>query len=133
MDAAEIYVEMSPRGDKNGDAILPNSEKQLRSLKRLPDASFRASVFTRRRRCIQAAIRLPFFSGSLLVAVLALPFDHCRSRVICSSISLDKGTKSTSTVPRVRSVGSVKSIGPVLIELDSAPMSTFPRSHEAQT
>jgi hypothetical protein len=36
MDAAEIYRSLSPRGDKSPDLDLPETEKQLRSLKKLP-------------------------------------------------------------------------------------------------
>jgi len=46
MDAAEIYIEMSPRGDKNGDAILPSSEKQIRALKRLPSKELRKEAWS---------------------------------------------------------------------------------------
>jgi hypothetical protein len=35
MDAAEIYSGLSPRGDKNSE-IMPETEKQLRPLKKLP-------------------------------------------------------------------------------------------------
>lgn len=36
MDAAAILAEMSPRGDKRHDAVLPTTEKQIRVLKALP-------------------------------------------------------------------------------------------------
>jgi len=36
MDAAEIYRSLSPRGDKSPEVILPETEKQLRPLKKLP-------------------------------------------------------------------------------------------------
>lgn len=37
MDAAEIYGEMLPRGNKMAVGALPTTEKQIRSLKKLPD------------------------------------------------------------------------------------------------
>ena len=38
MDAVEIYRSLSPRGDKSGQINLPETEKQLRPLKKLPHA-----------------------------------------------------------------------------------------------
>ena len=53
-----------------------------------------------------AAILRSFRSDDCVVALLALPFAHSRSPVICSDMSLDSGTKSTRTSPMVRSPGS---------------------------
>ncbi len=60
-------------------------------------------------RGAHAAILRTFRSDGCVVAARALPFAHCRSPVICSAISLESGTKSTSTSPMVKSEGASSS------------------------
>ncbi len=60
-------------------------------------------------RGAHAAILLTFRSDGCVVAFRALPFAHCRSPVICSAISFESATKSTSTSPTVKSEGSSSS------------------------
>lgn len=45
IDAAKIYSEMSPRGDKRQDLVLPTTEKQLRALGRLPTPALRETAW----------------------------------------------------------------------------------------
>ncbi len=58
MDAAEIYREMLPRGNTDGGSVpvLPTTEKQMRSLKKLPTAHLRLDAWT---NAVQAAGERP--------------------------------------------------------------------------
>ena len=55
---------------------------------------------------LHAAIRLPWDWRAGEVAGRARPLDHWRRAVICSAMRRESGTKSTSTLPTVRSPGS---------------------------
>ena len=58
MDAAQIYREMLPRGNADGGSVpvLPTTEKQMRSLKKLPTAEMRLDAWT---NAVQAAGERP--------------------------------------------------------------------------
>jgi hypothetical protein len=65
-DAAEIYKELLPRGNKTGDAVLLTSEKQIRPLKKLPSAGLRKKAL---RAAVEAAGEGPMLARLVEKAV----------------------------------------------------------------
>ena len=75
MDAAEIYREMLPRGNTDGGSVpvLPTTEKQMRSLKKLPTAELRLDAWT---SAVQAAGERPVFARDVEREVRKLVADE---------------------------------------------------------
>ena len=75
MDAAEIYQEMLPRGNTDGEvaSMLPTTEKQIRSLKKLPTAELRFDAWS---RAVQAAGERPVFARDVEREVRKLMADE---------------------------------------------------------